>query len=318
MNLHSLARSCPASRAGLVDRIQEQHWSVECAAEAAGLSVRTAYKWLKRHRLEGRPGLKDRSSRPRRTTRTAAEWEQLVVELRRTRMTSPLIARRLKMPRSTVARILCRAGLNRLKALDTKLPVIRYERSCPGELVHLDVKKLGRFHRVGHRIHGDRTGQTQSRGVGWEYVHVCIDDATRLAYVEVLRDERGVTTVGFLRRAAAWYRRHGIRIERVMSDNGSNYVSLDFRAACDALGARHIRTKPYCPKTNGKAERFIQTLLREWAYALPYSNSDDRKRALPRWTRFYNRHRPHAGLHGRTPREKLLQSRMNNLVGLDI
>jgi len=317
MNLHSLARSCPASREVLVRRVCEMHWTVQRAADAAEISVRSAYKWLERHRVEGWSGLKDRSSRPRTTTRTSPEWEKLVIELRQTRMTSPLIARRLRMSHSTVARILCRAGLNRLRALDPKEPVVRYERARPGELVHVDIKKLGRFRRVGHRIHGIRNEQTQSPGIGWEFVHVCIDDATRLAYVEVLGDERGATAAAFLRRAAAWYRRYGITIERVMSDNGSGYVSKDFKAACAELEARHLRTKPYCPKTNGKAERFIQTLLREWAYALAYETSEHRRRALPRWLRFYNRSRPHGGLHGKTPWEKLSQSRVNNLVRLD-
>jgi len=208
------------------------HWTVQRAADAAEISVRSAYKWLERHRVEGWPGLKDRSSRPNTTTRTSPDWEKLVIELRRTRMTSPLIARRLRMSRSTVARILDRAGLNRLRALDPKEPVVRYERARPGELVHVDIKKLGRIGRPGHRIHGDRT--TRVRGIGWEFVHVCIDDGTRLAYVEVLGDERGATTAAFLRRAAAWYRRYGITIERVMSDNGSGYVSKDFKAACPA------------------------------------------------------------------------------------
>lgn len=310
MNLHSLARSCPASRALLVERVEKHRWSVEEAAEAAGLSTRRGYHWLARWRSGD--GLQDASSRPERTTRTSAEWEAVVIALRRTRMTSPLIARRLKMPAATVKRILARAGLNRLKSLEPKEPVVRYERLRAGELIHLDVKKLGRIGRPGHRVNGDRT--TRVRGIGWEFVHVCIDDATRLAYVEVLRDERGVTAAAFLRRAAAWYRKHGITVERVMTDNGSGYVSCDFRQACAELAARHIRTRPYRPKTNGKAERFIQSMLREWAYALPYDSSLLRSKALPRWLSFYNRHRPHSGLNGRTPWERLRHGPLNNVV----
>ena len=237
-----------------------------------------------------------------------------MIALRLTRMTSALIARRLRMPPATVKRIAARAGLNRLRALEPKEPVVRYERSRAGELIHLDVKKLGRIGRPGHRVHGDRT--TRGRGIGWEFVHVCIDDATRLAYVEVLGDERGVTAAAFVRRAAAWYRKHGITVERVMTDNGSGYVSLEFRRACAELAARHIRTRPYRPKTNGKAERFIQTMLREWAYALPYETSDERTKALRRWLSFYNRHRPHCGWNGKSPWERLRIGPLNNVVSL--
>ena len=314
MNLHSLARSCPASRALMIDRVEKRGWSVEEAAEAAGLSRRRGYHWLARWRELGREGLRDASSRPKQTTRTSAEREAIVIALRRTRMTSPLIARRLKMPPATVKRILARAGLNRLKSLEPPKVVVRYERSRAGELIHLDVKKLGRIGRPGHRIHGDRT--TRARGIGWEFVHICIDDATRLAYIEVLRDERSATAIGFLRRAAAWYRKHGITVERVMTDNGSCYVSFDFRRACAELGARHIRTRPYRPQTNGKAERFIQTLLREWAYAMPFATSNARTQALPRWLSFYNRHRPHSGLNGKSPWERLRTGPVNNLVSL--
>ncbi len=316
MNLHSLARSCPASRALMVERVEKRGWRLDEAAEAVGMSTRRGYVWLARWRQLGKDGLRDAPSRPRHTTRTAPEWEAVVIALRETRMTSPLIARRLKMPPATVKRILARAGLNRLKALDPKEPIVRYERSRPGELIHLDVKKLGRIGRPGHRVHGDRT--TRVRGIGWEFVHVCVDDATRLAYVEVLSDERGTTTAAFLRRAAAWYRKHAITVERVMSDNGSGYISRDFRSACGELGARHIRTRPYRPKTNGKAERFIQSMLREWAYALPYATSEQRNQALPRWLNFYNRHRPHAGLSGKSPWERLKHGPVNNLVSLNI
>ena len=198
------------------------------------------------------------------------------------------------MARSTVSAVLCRLGLNRLKALEPKEPANSYERARPGELIHLDVKKLGRIKRIGKRIHGDRS--VRSRGAGWEYVHVCVDDHSRVAYVEVLEDEKGVTAAGFLRRAVAWYARLGVRVERALTDNGSCYLSGDYRGACDELGVTPKRTRPYRPRTNGKAERFIQTLLREWAYAKPYRTSAWRNLALPRWLRHYNQVRPHGSL----------------------
>ena len=309
MNLHSLARTCPASRALLVRRVQAERWSPAEAASAAGVSVRTAYKWLKRAR-EGADGLADRSSRPHRLPgKTEAAREAVVLQLRALRMTGPVIAQRLKMPRSTVSRILRRHGQARLRALQPPEPARRYERSRPGELVHVDVKKLGRIGRPGHRVNGDRT--TRVRGIGWEFVHVCIDDATRLAYVEVLGDEKGETAAGFLRRAVAWFARRNIRVERVLSDNGSCYRSEANRLLCAALGITPKFTRPYRPQTNGKAERFIQTLLREWAYAATYQTSRQREDALRPWLRYYNLRRPHMALDGRSP-----LTRLNNLVNL--
>lgn len=306
MNIHSSARITRAGRALLVRRVALEQWTVAEAAEAAGVSVRTAYKWLARYDEEGPDGLLDRSSRPKRCpTQVQEGWQKLIVELRRCRMTADAIARRLGIPRSTVARILKRHGLERLKKLDPPVPVVRYERARPGELVHLDIKKLGRVKGLGHRATGDRASTRRNRGIGWEFVHVCIDDYTRLAYVEVLEDEKGVTSANFLMRAAAWFAERGVRIERVMTDNGSGYVSKDFAAALAVVRARHIRTRPYTPRTNGKAERFIQTMLREWAYGRPFMSSYRRRAALPAWLRRYNERRPHAGIGGAAPITRL-------------
>jgi transposase InsO family protein len=284
--------------------VTEEQWSVAEAAEAAGVSPRTVYKWLARYEAEGPEGLLDRSSRPKRSpTAVSPGWQQVVVELRRLRMTGAAIAARLKIPKATVARVLKRHGLERLKKLDPPVPIRRYEKTRPGELVHLDVKKLGRVKGIGHRINGER--HRRNRGIGWEFVHVCVDDYTRLAYVEVLEDEKGVTAAAFLRRAAAWLAEHGVTVERVMTDNGSGYVSKDFGAAVAELQARHLRTRPYTPRTNGKAERFIQTMLREWAYGRPFQSSYRRRAALPAWLRRYNERRPHAGIGGAAPVTRL-------------
>lgn len=302
MDIHSGARTCPASRALMVRRVLQEHWSVSAAGRAAGVSRQTVYKWLQRFDEQGDTGLQDRSSRPHdspyRTTKTRRE---LVLRLRRSRLTGRAISAQLRMPRSTVSRLLRSAGLSRARDLDPPEPVVRYEREHPGELVHLDIKKLGRFHRPGHRVTGDRAGQPSHRRTGWEYVHVAIDDASRLAYAEVLKDEKRETCTGFLERAAVFYRDHGIRIERVMTDNGPGYRSIPFRAAVMALGARQLYTRPYRPQTNGKAERFIQTLLREWAYVRPYSNSSARRRALRPWLRRYNHRRGHGSLGDKPP-----------------
>lgn len=304
MNIHSSARFTPAGRALLVRRVTQERWSVASAAEAAGVSPRTAYKWLTRFEDEGPVGLVDRTSRPKRSpTKVPAGWQATVLDLRRLRMTGAAIAKRLGIPRSTVARILKRGGLERLRKLDPPVPIRRYEKTRPGELIHLDIKKLGRIKGVGHRIHGDRT--TRVRGIGWEFVHVCVDDFTRLAYVEVLADEKGATSAAFLLRAAAWLKAQGVTVERVMTDNGSGYVSKDFAAAVAEVRVRHIRTRPYTPRTNGKAERFIQTLLREWAYGRPFASSYRRRAALPAWLRRYNEKRPHAGIGGASPITRL-------------
>ena len=302
MDLHSGARTCPASRALLVSRVTDQRWSVSAAARAAGISRVTAYKWLARSRAH--QCLRDRSSRPRCSPgRTPPWWEDMIVLLRRTRMTGPKIARELKFPRATVARVLRRHGLSRLRDLEPRVHPERYEHRRPGDLVHLDVKKLGRIVRPGHRVNGDRT--TRARGAGWEYVHVAIDDASRVAYVEMHRDETAITMTGFLRRAIAWFRTVGVRVRRILTDNGFGYLARLFAQACEELRVRHGRTRPYRPCTNGKAERFIQTLLREWAYATPYVNSRIRTQALPRWLGHYNQRRPHSSLAGAVPFSRL-------------
>jgi transposase InsO family protein len=300
MSVHKNARTTPLGRAVMVRRIEVEGWTARAVADAFAVSERTVRKWLARYRAEGVAGLEDRSSRARVVANKLAEpWVAMILRLREYRLTGAEIADRLHLARATVAGHLQAAGLGRLTLLEPKPPVVRYQRERPGELVHLDVKKLARFDRVGHRITGSRRGQ--SSGVGWDFVHVAVDDASRLAYVEILKDERRTSTTGFLVRALRWFRARGIRVERVMTDNGSGYVSKLFAKACRLLRLRHLRTRPYTPKTNGKAERFIQTLLREWAYALPYRNADRRAAQLPRWLEFYNEQRPHAGLGGRSP-----------------
>lgn len=300
MRLHRNAKTSPKGRALLVQRVIEESWTVAAAAGAMGVSERTAYKWLARFRDLGLDGLQDRSSAPRRVARRTKRYRiRQVLRLRRRRHTAWEIAERLDLPRSTVTAILRRAGLNRLRNLDPKPPVRRYEKSRPGELLHLDIKQLARIQGIGHRIHNDRS--RQARGIGWEYAHVAIDDVTRLAAVEVLQDQRGPTAAAFLERAVAWYREHGIEIECVLTDNGSCYRSRAFHRMCKRLGIKHIYTKPYHPQTNGKAERFIQTLIRGWAYGSAYTDSNRRTQALPAWVRHYNYERPHGGLNRLTP-----------------
>jgi len=310
MELHNNARSCPASRGLLVRRVLEGT-SVTRAAEAAGVSRRTAFKWKRRYREAGEAALVDRSSRPHRMPRQAhPDRVEEVLRLRRRRQTGPQIAARVGLSTATVARILARAGLSRLKSLEPKPPVVRYQRERPGELIHVDIKKLGRIGRVGHRIHGDRT--TRVRGIGWEFVHVAIDDASRLAYAEVLPNERSPSSTAFLRRSVAWFQNRGVQVQAVMSDNGSCYVSNRFNATCKTLQLRHLRTRPYRPCTNGKAERFIQTLLREWAYKRPYPTSIQRTDRLPRYLNHYNLRRPHAALNKRTPAQRLSEQPLEN------
>jgi transposase InsO family protein len=308
MNLHSGARSCPASRALLIERIRTGV-RVSEAAQAAGISRRTAYKWIARHACEGDAGLQDRSSRPRSSpTALAVDHVCCIVWLRQTRMTVARIASSLELPRSTVARVLQRRGLSRLTALDAQEPPRRYTRRHPGELLHLDVKKLGRITGFyGHRITGNRS--RRRRGAGWDFVHVAIDDASRVAYAEVLSDEHGDTSAAFLQRAVAWFRRMDIRIREVLTDNGSGYVSACFALTCTKLRIQHLRTRPYRPCTNGKAERFIQTLLREWAYVRPYRTSALRSRALPLFLSYYNDERPHGSLGGRPPISRIRSRR---------
>ncbi len=315
MNVHKNARLTPHSRADVVRRI-EAGQPMAAVAAAFGVSVRTVRKWVERFRREGPEGLKDRSSRPHRLHKPTPETVVTEVErLRRQRWTGKQIAAELGISPATVSRILRRLGLNRISALEPAEPVRRYERDHPGELIHIDIKKLGRFDRVGHRITGNRRGQSNSRGVGWEFVHVAIDDASRLAFSQILPDEKKQSAVAFLRAAVAYYASLGVTVARVMTDNGACYKAHAFRDACRDLGLRHIRTRPYTPKTNGKAERFIQTALREWAYARAYPTSDDRGDELPRWLHRYNWHRPHGSLNSKPPISKLALT-SNNLLRL--
>jgi transposase InsO family protein len=313
MNIHKNARLTPLSRADLVRRVVVEGQSATSVAAAFGISVRTANKWVARFEAEGMEGLQDRSSRPHRLYRpTPAAIVEKVEVLRRRRWTGKQIAAELNISPATVSRILKRLGLNHIAALEPAEPVRRYEREKPGELIHIDIKKLGRFERVGHRITGDRR-QGNSRGAGWEYVHISIDDASRLAFSQILPDERKTSAVCFLRAAVAYYQSLGVTVARVMTDNGSCYRSNDFRKACRDLRLRHIRTRPYTPKTNGKAERFIQTALREWAYAQAYQSSDRRAEELPVWLHQYNWHRPHGSLKSKPPISRLALTEDNLL-----
>jgi transposase InsO family protein len=311
MNIHKNARLTPFGRERIVMQVLSGQ-TAEAAARAAGVCPRTVRKWVARYRSEGLAGLADRSSRPHRLHRpTPTAAVERVETLRRQRWTGKQIAAELGISPATVSRILRRLGLNRIAALEPAEPVRRYEREHPGELIHIDIKKLGRFERVGHRITGDRT--SNSRGIGWEYVHVCIDDASRLAFSQILPDEKKGSAVAFLKAALAYYQSLGVTVVRVMTDNGSCYKSFDFRDACRQLGLKHIRTKPYTPKTNGKAERFIQTCLREWAYAQAYPNSDRRAVELPIWLHRYNWHRPHGSLKSKPPISRLALTEDNLL-----
>jgi transposase InsO family protein len=269
-------------------------------------TTKTVGKWVRRFQEEGVDGLRDRSSRPFSSPdQTPAATCTAIEALRRRRYTVKQIAAEVGVSPATVSRILKRLGLNRLSALEPAEPVRRYEREHPGELIHIDIKKLGKFNQIGHRITGDRTGQSNNRGVGWEYVHVCIDDHSRVAFAKIMPNEKKRSAIAFLKAALAYYASLGIKVQRVMTDNGSCYKSFAFRRACKRLGLSHIRTKPYTPKTNGKAERFIQTSLREWAYAQAYPNSRERKAELPTWLHRYNWHRPHAGIDDITPMSRL-------------
>jgi transposase InsO family protein len=296
----------------LAERVLMQGWTLTAAAAASGVSVRCARKWVRRYRLDGEQGLRDRSSAPKRVAnRTSAERVAVIVALRRLRMTAAEIAETLSMPLSTVSLVLRRQGLGRLGRIGLE-PAVRYERSRPGELVHVDVKKLGRIEGgAGKRAFGDRRrrftatytdrdGHSRSR-VGWEYVHVAVDDYSRLAYAEVLPDERASTAAGFLRRALAFYQRHGIVVERVLTDNGSCYRATVHALACRQLGVRHLRTRPYRPQTNGKAERFIRTLINGWAYGAIYNSSRQRTLALDGWLWHYNHRRRHSALGHQPP-----------------
>jgi transposase InsO family protein len=324
MDLHANAALSLNKRRLLARRVVEERWTLTKAAAAAEVSVRCARKWVRRYRAEGELGLLDRSSAPARVAnRTPEDRVQAIACLRRLRFTGPEIAETLGMALSTVSGILTRIGLGRLGRLGLE-PARRYERARPGELVHVDVKKLGRIQggagkrvRDGLRQHytprfTDRHGKRR-KAVGWEFVHIAIDDCSRLAYAEVLPDEKATTAIAFLRRAAAFFERHGIKVERVLTDNGSPYRSTVHAIACRALGVRHLRTRPYRPQTNGKAERFIRTLLSGWAYGAIYRTSSERTAALDGWLWHYNHHRRHSALGHKPPIARL--NERTNLIG---
>jgi transposase InsO family protein len=313
MNAHSRAKTNPRSRELLVDRVQAEGWSRREAAEAFGLSVRTVAKWLRRYREEGLAGLPDRMSRPLSSPRRTSEiLRKRVLELRQKRLVGREISETTGLPKATVSRILRKAGVGRLRSLEPPEPPNRYEHAHPGDLLHIDIKKLARIvGGPGHRIHGDRT--KKKRGVGYEHVYICIDDHSRLSYVEPLRAEDKHVAAGFLERAIAWYRASGIQPRRLLTDNAKVFKSGSFNEVLDKASVRHGFTRSYRPRTNGKAERFIQTMLREWAYRRSYSSSAKRRHALPRWLHYYNFHRQHSSLGGKPP-----VSRVNNLFSLDI
>lgn len=312
MNIHQNARLTPRSREILVQRYLSGQPAGE-VAQAMGVSVRTVYKWISRYRDLGVAGLADRTSRPANSpAATSDQVRARVIELRKERLTFRSIADQTGLSISTVGRILRRAGISRLRDLEPAQPILRYERETPGELLHLDIKKLGKFKRPGHRVTGNR--RINSSGAGWEYVHVAIDDRTRIAFTEVRKDEKAISACEFLIQAFRYYRSLGIKITGVMTDNGVCYKKK-FNRLCRRLGIRHIYTRPYTPRTNGKAERFIQTTLREWAYARAYESSEQRKQHLPIWLHHYNWHRPHASLDYKPPISRISKT-VNNLLAL--
>ena len=315
MNSHKHARLTAKGRALLVSRVVHECWTVTMASEAAGVSKRTGFKWLARYKAEGEAGLVDRSSRPLRSPRALKAHEQLELEgLRRQRWPLWRIALQAGRGLATVSRCMKRLGLSRLKSLEPPVAIVRYEWAAAGELLHIDTKKLGRIDGVGHRITGDRT-KNHNRGIGWDMVHLAIDDHSRVSFAQVLSDEKAVSCVQFLHQAVAYYAGLGVRIQRVMTDNGTGYKST-FKAACDELGIRHIKTRPYRPQTNGKAERFVQTSLREWAYARPYVSSAQREAALQPFLHRYNWHRPHSALNHQPPVTRI--PAVSNLLELNI
>lgn len=314
MDMHQNARLTPRGRAELVRRVVVMGQAQKTVASDLGVDVKTVRKWCTRFQAEGAAGLLDRSSRPHRLRQPTPEAivEQIAV-LRRQRWTGDQIACQVGVSPATVSRVLRRLGLSRFKDLVPAAPICRYERAAPGELIHIDIKKLGRFERIGHRITGKRAGE--SRGAGWEFVHVCLDDASRIAFAQVLPDERKESAVAFLQAALAYYASLGVSILRVMTDNGACYRSRRFAATCHAFGLRHLFTRPYTPRTNGKAERFIKTALLEWAYVRLYRHSEERAQALTHWLHHYNWHRPHTALGGQPPITRVVSS-ADNLVRL--
>ena len=314
MNVHKNARLTVHSRADMVRRIIEGGQTPKAVATAFGVDAKTVSKWVVRFRSEGSAGLADRSSRPRRLRRPTPEAGiQRIQALRLQRMSGKQIAKETGVSRTTVSRVLRRLGLSRMRDLEPAEPVRRYERDTPGELLHIDIKTLGRFNKAGHRVTGKRTVESKSRGAKWESVHLAVDDHSRVAFAQVLPDESADSAVAFLKAAVAYYLTLGVLIAGVMTDNGGCYISKDFAKACKTLKIKHRRTKPYTPKTNGKAERFVQTSLREWAYARAYDNSDHRTAQLDPWLHRYNWHRPHGGIKDKTPISRLGLSEDNLL-----
>ena len=312
MDIHQNARTTPASRAELIARVLDDHLPVSLVAVAAGVCPRTVRKWVARYQAEGRDGLADRSSRPHRQPRaTPPHIVSRITALRRQRLPGVQIARRVGVSPATVSRVLRRAGLHRLDALEPAPPVRRYERERPGELLHLDVKKLARFQRPGHRVTGNRRQSTP--GAGWEYLHVGVDDHSRVGFAQFHPDETADSVTAFLEAVVAYFRRLGVHVTGVMTDNGPGYRSRRFATCCVRLGLRHLFTRPYTPRTNGKAERWIQTALREWVYARQYETSDQRAAHLAPWLHQYNWHRPHGSLNHQPPISRLGLSRDNLL-----
>jgi transposase InsO family protein len=313
--MHKNARLTPKGRVLMLGRLKAGQHQLD-VAQAMGVSLTTLKKWLRRYRAEGLSGLQDRTSRPRCSPRQLPVGVSAqVIQLRRQRRTGRFICTQLKVSAASVSRILRRVHLSRWRELEPRPPVVRYQRERPGELLHLDIKKLGRIKGIGHRITGDRGPGKRSRGIGWDFVHVAIDDASRVAMASVVSDERADTTTAYFKTVVARFRGQGVSIERVMTDNGSAYRSWAFREACQELGIRHLLTKPYTPRTNGKAERFIQTSLREWAYAEAYTSSEERTAALAPWLHHYNWHRPHSALNSQAPISRL-SLEGNNLLKL--
>ena len=313
MNIHKNARLTPLRREEMALSVIEGRLSKAQAGRTFGVSGKIVTRWVERFKVEGRAGMLDRSSRPGHMPQaTDPSTVEQIVALRRQRWTGSHIAQEVGVSPATVSRVLKRAGLSRLRDIEPAAPVVRYEREHPGEMIHIDIKKLGRFSQAGHRVTQDRQ-QGRSRHAGWEFVHVSIDDASRMAFSQILPDERKESAVAFLEASIAYYASLGVAVSRVMTDNGSCYRSRAFARVCRDLGLRHIRTRPYTPKTNGKAERFIQTALREWAYAVAYPTSTHRAAELPIWLHRYNWHRPHGSLKFKPPISRLGLSKDNLL-----
>jgi transposase InsO family protein len=315
MDTHQNASLTPKGREAMVRSVIEDGLSKASAARRFNTTPKTVAKWVERFRAEGDAGLQDRSSKPRSSpSQTAPAVCAAVEALRRQRHTGAQIAAEVGVSAATVSRVLKRLGLNRLSALEPAEPIRRYERAAPGEIIHIDIKKLGKFSRIGHRITGDRNGQSNTRGVGWEYVHLAIDDHSRLAYSEILPDEKRASCLRFLFNALRFFRSLSVKVERVMTDNGSSFRSRRYAKALRWLRIKHLRTKPYTPKTNGKAERFVQTSLREWAYARAYNTSEQRAAERPLWPHRYNWHRPHGSIDAKPPISRLRLTEDNLLT----